>query len=503
MLRSYTFYVNRLFLLAILVTGVFILSTSYAKAAALVTNVPPDTDEQTGETNTGLPAVVTAAMYNGDIPDGTLIGGVKIDFGPSTSGTQADFQVCDATFGGASNCSGYTRITIPTGGGFLNATLGTPFTHHTGYGLILFQFRLVDGYVYIAGDTSSYTWPIVATGQFATFNGPQLNPYMIVFDADGLDTGDPCDTGATRICGFTPENGTTIESTDGFADVDFTLDAFLATEDVDGTNRVRVEMTNIDQNVLLFGLLSTNTHTLLNEKLGADDAGHFAFATTTPLPNGNYRVRVILQKTLFFGWIRNPFADDTAIEISKQFIVGEGTFIGNLSQNGFSILYGEQNSRTATSSLALVARCNPLGSAGFDMVDCLSGLLVPDSGQIQTTMEGARNGILSRAPWGYLTRFVTILSSSATSTLPSYTVTFAGNNSSDTYSLAFNPGDMLAGGATLLTNVRDPYNSKNARDIFEPIIKVVVAMMVLLTIVADVAGSHRHEPEVGQNKNKP
>jgi len=310
---------------------------------------------------------------------------------------------------------------------------------------------------------------------------------------------DACLSGvSTRICYFTPEDGVTID--DGgmdYADVEFTLGVWIGEEDVDGPARVRIDFTNIDQNVLLFGLLSPNTTTFVDEVIS--ESGTFTFATTTPLPSGNYRIRTTVSTTAFYGFFNNPFND---LEESHQFIVGEATFIGNLSQNGWSIVNGHLTSQSATSSLALVAQCSPFADAGFDMANCLAGLFIPDSGQIQNTINGAREGILSRAPWGYFTRFVQIMGSNATSTLPSYTVTFAGNTAEDTHSLSFNPTDMFAGGAAILTDIRDPYNEQNARDIFEPIIKTVVALLVILTIAADIVKSHEHQPEVGMQRKQ-
>lgn len=318
---------------------------------------------------------------------------------------------------------------------------------------------------------------------------------MTVYTDADLPPGDDCSDGITRLCGFTPENDTVLEATDGFAEVPFTLDAWINSEDVGATKRVKVRLHNIDQNVLLLGFASPGDVYLLNETLGDGEDGHFSFATTTTLASGNYRLEAWIEKTIFFGFLQNPFGDDNDQVISKQFIVGEGTYIGNLSQNGFNILNGEINSRSATSSLALVARCNPLGTYGFDMIDCLSGLFVPDANQLQVITTSARDGILTRMPWGYITRSVVILSGTATSTLPSFTTTFAQNNASDTTTLTFNPGDMLAGGGALLDSIEDPYTGATARTVFEPMIKLAVALMVILTIFADITGSHRHHAE--------
>ncbi len=304
-------------------------------------------------------------------------------------------------------------------------------------------------------------------------------------------TGPTCDTSYTHICGFTPENGTTVTG----PNVPFTLDYAVTQADIDEHfSDIVVKLHNIDQNVLLLGFLSPGDITLYDTV--ATTSGHVSFATTTALADGNYRIEASIKKKIFFDWITVPF-DNLNQTISKQFIVGAPTFIGNLTQNGFSILNGTLASTTATSSVALVARCNPLGS--FDMIMCLSGLLVPDASQIQATLQGARDGILTRMPWGYITRFVTIVGGNGTTTLSTtYTATVALNTASDTTEISFNPGDMFAGGGALVDSIHSPYDSSvTFRSVFEPIIKLSIALLVIFQIVHDITGSHSHHSEAG------
>ncbi len=110
-----------------------------------------------------------------------------------------------------------------------------------------------------------------------------------------------------------------------------------------------------------------------------------------------------------------------------------------------------------------------------------------------------KDGILVRVPWGYATRFITILANPATSTLPTFTTTIQIGAGSDmtpeTTELTFDIGDMVTGGAALLASIEDPNHGKTAREIFEPIIKLVVALSVIITIVMDLMGSHKHAQE--------
>ena len=355
---------------------------------------------------------------------------------------------CSNTFNGVTDCASYTRVI-----NYQNST--------TDQGTI--QNVIISGTV--ASLKPAYLW------------------------VEGGGGGDSCDSGVSRICGFTPENGTTVTG----PNIDFTLDYFVTQEDIDqNLNDVVITLHNIDQNVLLLGFLSPGDIVLYNEV--ATTSAHISFATTTALADGNYRIQAKMQRKFFFDWITIP-GDNINQTISKQFVVGSSTFIGNLTQNGFNILNGTLASSTATSSVALVANCNPLGT--FDMVNCLAGLFIPDAGQVQATIQGAQEGILTRMPWGYVTRFVGIVGGTGTTTLSTtYTATVAMNTASDTTELSFNPGDMFAGGATLVDSIESPYDSSvTFRSVFEPIIKLSIAVMVVLTIFSDITGSHAHHTE--------
>lgn len=323
---------------------------------------------------------------------------------------------------------------------------------------------------------------------------------FFTFDGTNIDTSDcgtpptppdDCISGDTRICGFTPENGSVISG----PSIDFTLDYYVNADDLTGPSAalsdVVIKLHNIDQNVLLLGFLSPGDKVLYDEV--ATSSGHMHFATTTDLGDGNYRLEASIRQKFFFNWFTVPLSRLNQT-ISKQFIVGEPTFIGNLTQNGFNILSGTLNGQSATSSIALVARCNPVGS--FDMTLCLSGLFIPDANQIQVTIQGARDGILTRMPWGYVTRFVAIVGGSATTTLPTFTATVALNTASDTTEISFDPGDMFAGGAALAASIHSPYDSGvTFRSTFEPIIKLSMGIVVILTIMADIMSSHNHPAE--------
>jgi hypothetical protein len=296
---------------------------------------------------------------------------------------------------------------------------------------------------------------------------------------------------ATRIIDFSPLDGETVSNP-----VTFSLDACIDPEDLGTIKGVNISLHNIDQNVLLLGTLSPSDIYLLDQE-DIDIAGLFQFSTSTYIGEGNYRLEACIERSYFFGFIVNPFSDISDC-ISHQFVVGTSTYIGNISQRIFGDTNDFLNGLTATSSEALANTCNPLNS-NFGIRECMTFLFIPDAYSLSLTMEDARTGILTRVPWGYFTRVINILSSTATSTLPAWTASIqvgAGNDMTpEITTITIDPADMLAGGASLLDSVQDPITNKTARDVFLPMVQLTVALAVIMTIISDLTSSHRHANE--------
>lgn len=308
----------------------------------------------------------------------------------------------------------------------------------------------------------------------------------------GTTTIDACIGTDTHICDFIPHDGTTTPSG---VSVDFGLRAYINPADLGSILGVRIFLHNIDQNVLLLDAFSPNDLILFDDN--ATSSGEFLFGTSTILADGNYRIKACLERTYFDGAIRNPFANliEGAQDCqSHQFIVGSSTFIGNLSQN----IFAENNEffagLSATSSAAMAHTCSPFGG-DFDIRTCLLYLFIPDGNALNEVMENARIGIFSRMPWGYFTRVITILQNPTIGELPTFTVnipTGAGSDTAELHSFEFDMADTVAGAGTLLDSIRDPIHNVSVRDVFYPFVQLTVALGVLLTILSDVAGSHRH-----------
>lgn len=310
---------------------------------------------------------------------------------------------------------------------------------------------------------------------------------------------------STRIVDFTPENNATSTNP-----VHFSLQGCVSAEDIGTYIGVKFTLHNIDQNVLLLSAFSPSDIYLL-DGFNATTSGEFNFSTTTTIGEGNYRLNALIERSYLGGWFVNPFSPINQ-DLSHQFIVcgsGDptcvGTFIGGLSQNGFNELNDIFASSTATTT-ASAANCNFTSWTTFSLPKCGAYLFIPGGDYLNTTMKGLKDGVLTRIPWGYFTRVVTIFNSTATSSLPTFTahvqVGPGDDSTPPTETLTFDPGDMIAGGGTLLNSISDPINGKSVKDVFEPFVQLSIALAVLFTIIADLTGSHRHHTDTQEGGKK-
>jgi hypothetical protein len=287
---------------------------------------------------------------------------------------------------------------------------------------------------------------------------------------------------ATRIIAFTPSDGATLPSA---TPVNFQLDYYLNPADVGSVNSVRVTFTNIDQNAILS---SFSNYTIEFVDTVATTSGAFTFASSTSLPNGNYRINATLERSWIFGYLRNPFSSINTDQ-SHQFVVGSSTFIGNISSNSFSAIQSIYNTFSSTSTASLSQSCNVL--SGFDTNRCLAYLFVPSSEQMNTTLTTLRSTVLQKAPWGYFNRMYVLWSTTATGTLPVISVSIPFGNGEYGTATA-DMGDMIVGGVANINSIHSPKNNKTARDVLEPIVALLMAIAVIYTIVTDLTGSHKH-----------
>jgi len=429
------------------------------------------------------------------------INNVGFTYANCSSGTGAgqlnDWEkVSDLGYIGSGDDSGNGNPAVHYGAAYGPATASSNYTDHRWYTCTDATYTNCSAATgFLANNANAWG---VATADLCTFPGPFSAPYGIADFYGPCGTAPPpvkCSSGDTRICDFTPEDGATTTSP-----VTFTLKAYISPNDVGNGYDVKLTLHNIDQNVLLLGALSPSDIFLIGTRIGGGQStttgGVFNFSTTTFIGDGNYRLNAVMEQDLLDGFLKNPFGPSS--NQSHQFVVGQPTFIGNISQNLFNDIFGANGSASssATSTTALLAGCNLLGN--FNIVNCMSGLFVPDAAQTQDLIDNFKQGVATHVPWGYVTRLYAIMTSTTTTALPTFTASVPVSRGDQTLqytTLTFDPGEMLAAGAEDLNSVQDPINHQTAHDVFYPMVAGSVALMVILTIAADVMGSHRHHTE--------
>ena len=233
-------------------------------------------------------------------------------------------------------------------------------------------------------------------------------------------------------------------------------------------------------------------------------SGSSSFATTTTFAFGGkwfatYQITspTFLSSIPFIGGYFNPASEAAT---TTSFVVGaltqldQAIAIGQTAVASYAV-YGVNATNTAVEIY-----CNPLSTDGkFSIVSCLGILIIPSSSDLLNVWNALYAAVLQRAPWGYLTRFFTIMSSTATTTLPVINIeTPLGRPGSPEYtdgSFHFDPNDMLAGGATLLNTVHTSFGGDlDVQQVFEPFVDLTIALAVLMAIIHDLLGlsKHRH-----------
>ena len=335
-----------------------------------------------------------------------------------------------------------------------------------------------------------YAWQF-GNGQYDGTNTSFTNFGSIGNVSTLIDGEEPTpDNTTTRIVSFSPANGATTTSP-----VDFELQVYVNEDDLSSIIGVRASLHNIDQNVLALGQWFSPSDIYLFED-DIETAGLFTFSTTTPIGDGNYRLEACIERSYFSGWFSNPFSPINDCQ-SHQFTVGQATFIGNLTQTIYGQMdqfYQEIDYGSSTVTY-LSSTCNPLGD--FDIRLCATFLLIPDPQAMASTTKNIRDGILTRFPIGYVTRFVEIISNPATSTLPTFTANIMIGPAAST-SLTFDIDDTLQGGADLINSITDPFHGKGFREVTEPFVQFVIYGLVIIAIIVDLShgrgggGRHSH-----------
>jgi len=188
----------------------------------------------------------------------------------------------------------------------------------------------------------------------------------------------------------------------------------------------------------------------------------------------------------FIGFL---FSSNNLISTSSYFYVGYATGLDNaVDQGGASVA---QYILTGTTTGAnTIVNCGDILNGGI--TPCLVSLVVPNSVTFSADMTRLRNGFLSVWPLGYITRFIEILTTTSTSSLPVISYTTASSSMFGIIDIDLDPFGSLSSSDSPMLFESDGTNPKTIWEIMEYPTYVVVGLMLLFMIIHDLTGVSKH-----------
>jgi len=289
----------------------------------------------------------------------------------------------------------------------------------------------------------------------------------------------------TRIISLDPSNGSTTPTGNA---VFINARAFIA-EESSFWDTIKINLWTRDENSVLSRLVFTYQTDLYTTHFNgtATSTGIWQYSSTTMLADGNYTIQFSLGNSTLGGLIPNPFGGDTQV-LTHQFVVGTSTFLGNLNQTIGQDIEDILQGKVATSTSVLLSHCKPWSEAGFDIVDCLSGLLIPDKGKMMELFEDFKLGIVYKFPWGYGFRFFALATGGSTTTPPTLGFSIPDDEffpvSLRNKDFSLNPWSALSSTSPLTT--ADGFGQGNLMDTVMPYWNIIIYGMVVIGVTKRV-----------------
>jgi len=307
---------------------------------------------------------------------------------------------------------------------------------------------------------------------------------------DGDYTDFLVNSGLTRIVSVVPANEETVATS-----TSFTLSSNVYVNEMDFSDDLFVRFKYIRQENLQVAVANTEVLYEVLEQPVLSYGFSTVTATSSILDTGEYLYWVELRRpslaNSLLGWFNlSNIYDPGLINQSKtNFIVVERT---NLDQFIYDM---------ATSTQALLSdpgvfndiqdNCNPI--SGFDALGCLTALFIPNQTQLTYAISNLQNQVLTKAPVGYVSRVVTILNDSATTTLPAISYTFGGT-ALEGETIGFDFETIVSESTEILTTewVSDQEEPQTIWDIFMPLWELLVYAFLIIMVLNEVVGLYGH-----------
>jgi len=191
------------------------------------------------------------------------------------------------------------------------------------------------------------------------------------------------------------------------------------------------------------------------------------------------------------------FAPDVVATVNTSFVVGYQTLFdqalngnGTATSSDSSGLVGYFTTGGTSSTTVVASGCAGIFTNG-SIVSCLVGLVVPSGQDMSNDWQQLYNGMLAKVPFGYATRFLTIMSGNAGAVEPpALSYTFGSSSPAvlqgKTYTV--NIWDYMGSSSPLILAKADDGSNKDIWDIVMPYFNIVISLAVFLAILSDLFG---------------
>jgi len=219
----------------------------------------------------------------------------------------------------------------------------------------------------------------------------------------------------THLISFDPSNETVGTTTT------ISLSWYIQPEDYENNSKIRWSLNNLRCNSTLVGIggLSICSPSYV---ITATTSGYSGYSTTTVFEyEGKWEYHAYLEIP-DFCLLGLCYQGQRESELTGSFIVASTTLFDTYIET-ISSLVSDLSSTTATSTIESIKNsCNPISgdistlflNTNFDLLDCTWLLFLPNDEQITSAINQIKEGFIIRFPIGYLTDFISIVSSSST-----------------------------------------------------------------------------------------
>lgn len=217
-----------------------------------------------------------------------------------------------------------------------------------------------------------------------------------------------------------------------------------------------------------------------------DEAGPFSTSTVLTLPyTGEWRIYTSITNPRFSVLGFNVLTK-TLVSTTTVFVNGIQSYYDTAGEEIDAIVTEAFN---ATSTSALTDSCGIF--SGDSVWKCLIALFIPSQAQISDLLTDFNQNIATVFPFGYVTRFMEIVTNNATSTLPALAITIPAEMTGMEATLDLTPWNYLSTGNSMLATATTTYGDnpgQTFRDVVEPGWELLLNVFLILLVAGTIFG---------------